>query len=480
MRQLSAVDIAPFATPGHLHDGSEMGETIVHAPFTDMGNAERLTAEHGFDLRYVHTWHKWIEWDGKRWCVDQSGGAMRRAKQTMRWLCTYASTQVDDDGMRQKLVRHALKSESEPRLRAMLKLAESEDVFAIQASDLNRDAWYLNVTNGTLELEAGKLLPHSRVDLITKIAPVEYRETAECPRFMAFLKEILPDPGVRKFVQRAIGYSLTGITGERCLFILYGGGANGKSTLLEIVHTMLGDYANAVNVSMLMAQRQDGRPRPDLVRLVGARLITTTEVEENHRLAESLVKQLTGSDTIAARDLYAGAASIVEFVPTFKVWMATNHKPTITGTDNAIWDRIRLIPFDVSIPPERQNRNLLDELREELPGILAWAVEGCRAWRSEGLMAPEAVCVATKSYRDEMDTVARFLDEQCVVTAEGRVRAKDLYSSYRAWSEECGERPMTQKVFGQQLTEHRFSRKRGKHGYDYLGVTLQQHAGGVR
>ena len=421
---------------------------LTSARCTDVGNAQRFIAQHGTKVRYCHTWRKWLEWDGTRWAIDETGAITRRAKATLDALFHAAAGLEDDE--RQRLVKHAMASERGARLEAMLRLAESDEQAAITASVLDTDPWKLNVLNGTLDLRTGELLPHDPKQMHSKLAPVSYGEMAECPRFLVFLEEILPDPEVRDFLQHAVGYSLTGDTRERCLFIPYGTGGNGKSTFLEAIRSVLGDYARQADVSTFMLGRTDSGPRPEVVRLAGARFVSSIEVEENRRLAESLVKALTGNDTIAARGLYS---EVVEFQPVFKLWLGTNHKPTIRGTDNAIWDRIRLIPFTVTIPPERRDGDLREKLAAELPGILSWALEGCLAWQQDGLVAPDAVRVATDSYREEMDTVRRFIADRCVEGITETVTAKDLYTAYKKWAEDGGEKPMMQTRFGTRMGE---------------------------
>ena len=460
MTQSDVLELRP-----HVADADE-------PPRTDTGNAERFVIDHHRGTRFVHTWRKWVLWDTKRWAVDTTGAIVRLAEETIRGLY-HRAYELDDKYEREQLAKWALRSEAEPKLRAMLKLAACDLSIAIEASALDTKPTYFNVLNGTIDLQSGKLLPHFSRDLITKLAPMEYGETAGCPRFLEFLEEVLPDPAVRTFVQRAVGYSLTAMTSERCLFILHGTGANGKSTFLEVIRRLLGDYARQADVSTFMRTRNDTGPRPEVVRLRGARFISSVEVEEGRRLAESLVKALTGNDTIAARGLYA---DVVEFLPTFKVWLGTNHKPEIRGTDNAIWDRIRLIPFTVTIPPERQDKGLPDALTTELPGILAWAVEGCLAWQQEGLSAPDAVRMATASYRDEMDVVQRFLDERCRVSPVAAVGSTDLYTAYKEWAQNGGERPMTQTRFGRRMGDLGFQNNTGggQGRKQYLGLKLEE------
>ena len=468
VQALPEVDVPP--TPAESPTHGEGEDVLTSARCTDVGNARRFIAQHGAKVRYCHTWRKWLEWDGTRWAIDETGAITRRAKATLDALFHAAAGLEDDE--RQRLVKHAMASERGARLESMLRLAESDERAAITASVLDTDPWKLNVLNGTLDLRTGELLPHDPKQMHSKLAPVNYGEMAECPRFLAFLEEILPDSEVRAFVQRAVGYSLTGDTRERCLFIPYGTGGNGKSTFLEAVRGVLGDYARQADVSTFMLGRTDSGPRPEVVRLSGARFISSVEVEEGRRLAESLVKALTGNDTIAARGLYS---NVVEFQPVFKLWLATNHKPTIRGTDNAIWDRIRLIPFTVTIPPERRDGDLATKLAAELPGILAWALEGCLAWQQEGLVAPNAVRLATSKYREEMDTVRRFLSDRCVKSATATVGASDLYATYKKWAEDGSEKPMTQTLFGTRMAElgyerHQHATTRRK---TYVGVMLE-------
>ena len=445
-------------------------EEQVEPPCTDMGNADRFACDHHLNVRYDHTAKRWLLWDGRRWAPDTDGAVVRLAGETIRKLYRRAY-EVDNQQERERLAKWALKSEAEPKIRALLKLASCDASVTINTADLDTNLWYFNCLNGTINLRTGKLLPHSRSDLNTKLAPVVYDRTAEYSGFLKFLKEIIPNLELRTFLQRSVGYSLVGDTRERCLFILHGSGDNGKSTFLEVIRRLLGDYARQADVSTFMLSRTDAGPRPEVVRLAGARFISSVEVEEDRRLAESVVKALTGNDTIAARGLYA---NVVEFRPTFKVWLGTNHKPEIRGTDNAIWNRIRLIPFDVTIPQERQNGNLLANLTKELPGILAWAVEGCLAWQQDGLAAPDAVRMATTSYRHEMDVVRRFLVDRCVESTSGTVTAKDLYTAYKKWAEEGGESPMTQQKFGRRMgeLEYRRTEDSATRRKMYVGVTL--------
>jgi putative DNA primase/helicase len=251
--------------------------------------------------------------------------------------------------------------------------------------------------------------------------------------------------------QRVLGYALTGDVGEQVLFFLHGAGSNGKTTLLNVVLALVGDYGKQAPPDLLLAKRGDGNHPTEIADLLGARVVTTVEVEDGRRLAESLVKQLTGGDRLKARFM---RQDFFEFDARFKLFLAANHRPVIRGTDHAIWRRVRLIPFDVTIPPAERDRTLPEKLRAELPGILAWAVQGCLAWQREGLGLPDAVASATQSYRAEMDTLADFLAERCVLTETATATSKALFAAYRAWCEETGEKAMTQKAFTTRLSEH--------------------------
>jgi len=416
---------------------------------TDLGNSERFVADHGKDLRYCYPWRKWMVRTEARWERDDAGRVHRLAKERVRGIYREASDAEDED-RRKALAKHATASESETRIRAMIELAKSE--VPISPDKLDADPWLLNVLNGTIDLRTGELREHRREDLITKLAPVEYDPQAKAPTWEVFLGRVLPSEDLRGFVQRAAGYSATGDTSEQCLFIHHGPGANGKSTFQETIAAVLGDYAMRTPTETLLVKRSGGVPN-DVARLKGARFVTASETEEGRRLAESLVKDLTGQDTISARFMWA---EWFDFKPTHALHLSTNHKPEIRGTDPAIWRRIRLIPWAVTIPPAEQDRKLAEKLREELPGVLAWIVRGCLEWQREGLQAPEEVRQATKAYRTEMDLLAAFLAD-CCLRGEGEdAFAGELWGAWKRWCEETGEQAGSQKRFGGRLTERGF------------------------
>jgi len=326
----------------------------------------------------------------------------------------------------------------------------------------------LNLQNGALDLRTGKLNPHDPGRFITKLAGNYYDPTAQCLTWAAFLSRDLVDKNVIDFVRRAIGYSLTGSVGEQVLFFLHGSGANGKSVFFRAILDILGDYGKQAAPQMLMSG--DRRPT-EVADLHGARFVATVEVEEGRPLAEVLVKQITGGDRITARFM---RRDFFSFDPTHKIWLAANHKPIIRGTDHGIWRRIRMVPFEVTIPASEQDPTLSDKLRSELPGILAWAVRGCLEWQQTGLAAPEKILRATEAYQAEMDFITGYLDERCVVNSRASVTAGNLYSDVRNWAELSGEKLISHRAFSTRMKERGFatSSRDGSGRAVYFGLGL--------
>ena len=424
---------------------------------TDVGNAERLAAQHADKLRYCGAWGKWNVWDGRRWEDDETGEACRRAVETVRSIKEQAG-RIHSLKHRKAVVQFAERSEAEPRLRALLKLGQCQSALVARSGDFDTDSWLLNVENGTLDLRSGALQPHDPARLITKLAMAPYDPSANCPTWETFIERVFDgQQDLIHYVQKAVGYSLTGECGEQCLFLLHGHGANGKSTFLTTLMTLLNDYARQMPMEALLA-RQDNSIPNDLAALRGARFVSAVEADQGRRLNESKIKQMTGQDKIAARFM---RCEWFEFAPQFKLWLATNHKPSVRGCDEAIWRRLRLIPFVVTIPPEERDSALPDKLRQELPGILRWAVEGCTLWQAEGLAAPRAVTAATDEYRDEMDIIGEYIKERCVMNPLGAALVADSYRDYEAWCAKNAEKPFTKRSFTALMREHGLQTKRG-------------------
>lgn len=446
----------------------ELQQMIKQFKLSELGNAERLVARHGKDIRYCHEWNKWLIWTGTHWQIDLTGEVERRAKETIRAIYSEAA-EIEDEEKRAALAKHAAKSETNRAISAMVELAKSEPGIPVLSDQLDSDIWLLNCKNGTLDLRTGELRPHNRKDYITRIIPTEYNPYADFEEWAKFLHRIMNDNAeLISFLQRAVGYSLTGSTREQCLFMLYGCGANGKTTFLEAISDVLAGYAQRTPTDTLLAKDTSGISN-DIARLKGARFVVASEVEEGKRMAESLVKQMTGGEKMTARFM---RAEYFEFMPHFKLWVGTNHKPVIRGTDQAIWRRIKLIPFNVTIPPEERDKNLLNKLRREMPGILNWAVMGCMDWQKNGLGEPEEVIKATNDYRSEMDVLTRFVSDCCTTATQRGTKSSELYKKYAEWSKDNGEFALSQTKFSTRMQEKGFNKTRTNRGMVWEGIAI--------
>jgi putative DNA primase/helicase len=461
---------------------AKMFDELRSFPLTDTGNAEAFRRLYGgHHLRYNHSRKRWMVWNGLHWVSDTDGEAERAAIDTARWRATAIwlgwSTAEDKEDQR-KIVedsREALEGESVRGINATLDVAKNLHNIATVAADYDRDPFLLTVGNGTLDLQNGELKPADPEDLITHGPPIEYDPSAKCARWHKFLDEIFSgDSDLIDFIQRAVGYSLTGNTREQCLFILHGNGANGKSTFLETVRRLLGSHATTTPFATFMVQHNVGAPRNDLAALVGARLVITSEAGEGAGFDEAVVKQITGQDTISCRFLYG---EFFQYIPQLKLWISSNFRPAIRGSDDAIWRRIRLIPFNQQFKRNKRDTELAEKLKAELPGILAWAVQGCLDWQRNGLGRPNTVLEATKEYRRESDQVGRFLSERCISGKEHSVSGNALYSAYMQFWQEQGEKYLANNIFAAQIAKRSFEKKRTRGGFVYQGLGLQSKSG---
>ncbi len=450
---------------------------------TDRGNALVLVKEHGRDLRYCFPWGKWFVWDGMRWREDDTGEADRRAKKTVSSMFAWTVRKMEElscgaqgedrEASLKKLQavqRWCLKSEASARLNAMLDVARSEPGIPILHDAMDRDKWLLNCVNGTVDLRTGKLRPHDRRDQMTKLCPTPFDPKATAPTFYKFLREVFASDGdLIDYMCRLLGCCLTGDTREHLLAVFHGPGGNGKSVLTNtIMHVMGEDYSLAAMPDLLMAKRHSDHPT-EIASLLGKRLLVCQETGAGRRLNEPLVKWLTGGDKLTARRMREDYWS---FLPTHKAIVVTNHRPEVRGTDDGIWRRLRLIPFNQKFSGEREDTGLPDRLKAEAPGILAWCVNGCLEWQKHGMMTPISVLAATKSYRDEEDVIASFLAERCKKGAGMRCRASVLYEAFKTWQEQNGEDQIPkQKVFGTAMSAHGFTRIKSS-GWWYEGIDL--------
>ena len=365
--------------------------------------------------------------------------------------------------------KHLKKTRSNNAKKAMIK--ELEHHVPILPKNMDTDKMLVNCKNGIIDLAKGQLISHNAEKFMTKMLNVPFNDNVGEPvLWLNFLNDIFnSDRELIRYIQKASGYSLSGLTSEQCVFFLYGTGRNGKSTFLEIIRYIMGDYATNIQPETIMVKPSGSSANSDIARLKGARLVTSVEPNEGMRINEGLLKQLTGDDIVTARKLYGDE---FEFKPEFKLWMATNHKPIIRGTDTGIWRRIHIIPFTVSIPKEKVDKNLKYKLKAELPSILSWMAEGFRLWQSEGLDMPKVMKDAVDDYRHEMDVISAFTDACCIT--EGEVRASVIYAVYSEWASENNEYRMSSTKFGAELSK-RYEKFKGKGGCMYYkGITISE------
>lgn len=478
----------PSATVQHnrkpeLHDrGADIARPERH--LTDLGNAQRIVDRHGNQLRYCYPLKSWFAWDGRRWCPDQTGEIVRRVKETQAGLFRWATKKLQElgeaDGDEEKrerakalmaILRHVLCWEAARSVAASIDLARSEPGIPVLPDELDSDPFLLNVQNGTIDLRTGRLREHRQADLISKLAPVAFDPDAECPLWERCLARWMDgNSALIRYLQRVVGYSLTGDVGEQCLFFLHGAGANGKSTLLGCIKDLLGDYAMQ-SVAELLIQRGHEQHPTERADLFGRRFVTTIETDQGKRMAEALMKQLTGGDSLRARKM---RQDFTEARPTWKIFLAANHKPNIHGTDYAVWRRIRLVPFTVTIAEDEKDRRLLENLRAEFSGILNWAVSGCLEWQRDGLGEPAEVRQATADYQAEQDTIGEFLLECCVTGREYRVRVTDMFAAYRHWCERNGQREGRGTEFGLAMTSRGIARDAGRRWYLNIAMRIEE------
>lgn len=480
--QKAILDCRNVYTPGAsgesyaLRIGAESDADAAPAKrytFDDMGNAERIFDAYGGFIRYSYTDKRWLYYDTRKWCMDTTGEIERAAEQAIKALDAdepmYARAAEEDDDEGKKLYKaylaHKKYSRSNRGKKAMLD--ELRHKIPISPMQTDIDGMLLNTPTGIFDLRDGVLRPHDPEAYITKIAHVEYDPTAACPTWERFLGEIFgSDTDLINYVQRAVGYSMTASTVEQCVFFLHGSGSNGKSTFLSIIREMMGDYTVNIQPETIMVKNSPGGANSDIARLKSARLVTTVEPNEGARLNEGLLKQLSGEDPVTARRLYGDE---FEFIPQFKLWMATNHRPLIRGTDDGIWRRIKMIPFTVQIPDEKKDKHLAGKLRRELPGIFNWAIDGCQKYQEGGLQEPRSVRGSTMEYRKDMDAIQQFIDECC--EQSGECPAVSLYSAYSDWAKRNHQYEMNNNVFGRKMSE-RYVKQKTRNGAVYIGIKL--------
>ena len=462
---------------------------------TDSANVDAFICRHGDGYRYVIEWDRWIAWNGQKWRDTGAHGrvihaAMLSARQD------YAQTKatIADLQEKQRKLLLELKADAAKDVEALIKIQcvllkwheQSQNASRLNAcaallatrltitvAELDAHPWLLNVDNGTVDLRSGEIHDHRRDDYLTQMTPIEWDDAAECPTWRQFLDQAMGgDTLLVLYLQRLVGYSITGHTTEQVLLFLYGSGSNGKSTFLTAVKEMLGEYACSAPRDLLMVQKTP-KHETEFARLHGKRVATGAEVGDGQRFDEAKVKDLTGSDIVPARRMNE---DFWDLRPTHKLWLAGNYKPTIIGADLGIWRRIRLVPWTVTVTDEQKDRTLPAKLKAELPGILRWAVQGCVEWQRCGLEEPPAVLAATEEYRWESDVLGAFLREICIIERGATVSRATLRERYERWSKDAGHEPVGGRRLAARLREYHVTecdvRESGIHKRGWRGVRL--------
>jgi len=448
------------------------GDPLPEEPMSELGHAHRLIHVYGDRLRYVPQWEAkrgWLVWDGTRWAHDDTGQAKRWAKIIARRVTT-AAMAITDDKERAAAVGLARRGESAAGINGALTLAGTEPGIVVTPDDLDTDPFLLNCPNGILDLRTGKLGPHDPAALLTKMTGAEYHPDAVGPEFSKFLRRSQPDQAMRDYLARLLGHTLEGRVTTHILPIFHGEGGNGKGTLIGAVLSALGDYADAADPDLITAKTFDAHPT-GVADLYGLRLAVLHESDAGRRLAEGTVKRLTGGDRLKARRM---REDFWHFDPSHTFVMLTNHKPLVTGTDEGIWRRLRLVPWPVVVPKDEQDPELGSKLSLELGAVLAWLAAGYADWHANGLADPDAVTVATGAYRSESDALGRFLTDQTM--NHGQAKSSELFTAWSKWCAVEGHDPGSQTAFSNALTERGYDKKSTMTGKFWLGLSLTEAA----
>lgn len=451
----------------HIFDAEKKDKEYPIRSYDDTGNADRFIDRYGHLYKHSYITNKFYIYDGQKWKVDDRGAIRKLIDEMIESIKNEKvlhSEDVTEEEARETFQKYYKKTRgTQSKKNIMNELMHRKTV---TPDEFDKDDMLLNVANGYIDLTSRELYKHDINRMFSQIANTDYSEKMQPAVWLDFLNDIFAgDKAVIRYIQKALGYSLTGSTREQVMFILFGKGRNGKSIFVETIAEILGDYSNNMQAKSLMVKKNDN-VNTDIARLSKARFVTSSEPNEGFRFDEGLIKQITGGDKVTARFLYAEE---FEYTPKFKIWVSTNHKPIIRGTDDGIWRRLVLIPFDVQIPEEKVDKDLKYKLLREAPAILNWMAEGAYMWMREGLELPEKLKASSKAYRTEMDVIEQFIEDECKRVDDGRVKANELYSVYKNWANENNAYKMSNKDFGQKMKE-KFKSKRMNTGMYYLGL----------
>lgn len=449
---------------------------IMPRSWDDQGRGLRMRDQFATVLKFNAVDKKWFFFNGSYWqedignqrvelAAERVANSIKKEKPELSF-----STKTDENKAMNEWYR--FQKDSRSHMAKMHMIDEFKKYVIVKHGEFDKEDMLLNTESGYVDLSSGELHDHDIDKKFSHQTVAEYSDNVDAPLWEKFLNQIFNnDEELIHYVQKAIGYSFTGSVDEQCLFILNGRGRNGKSVFSNVVSDVAGNYAKQMNVQTIVAKKnQSGSANSDVARLEGARIVTSSELNEGDRFDESLVKQLTGGDKILARFLYG---SEFEYKPKFKIWMATNHLPIIRGTDDGIWRRIKIIPFNIQIPKEKVDKKLEYKLKAEYTGILNWIVQGAIMWQQEGLEDPEAVTKVIEAYRAEMDPLDAFLEERCTTGQNYSIKARDMYDAYHEWAKESEEYKMSITKFGREMSKKLLRVKR-RDGWYYVGLKLKE------
>jgi len=445
---------------------------------TDAGNALLFVAMYKEDIRYIEAWRTWTQWNGKRWEIASDAALLPLARHVTEYMFNCAASLADDD-LRQALRRHAIATQREQRLHAMINLAKGEATIRAEPHQFDANPWLLGCEDVTFDLRARK--PHAprREDFITKSTGIVPNPKAVCPNWLATLDWTMEgDAETIEHLQRIAGYMLTGLVAEEKLFALFGGGDNGKTTFAMTLFEALGDYAGKGRRDLLLqSQGEKGAASPDVALLHGKRLVVVSETDEGCAIAEAQVKEITSNEPITARKLHRDPFT---FNPSHKVLLMTNHRPFVKGSDEGIWRRLNIIGFNAKIAEEDKDAHFRDQkVRPELPAILAWMIRGCFMWQRDGLKPSAAVTHATKAYRSEMDFIRQWLDERTVVDPQGSIPRNLAYGEYEIWSKQEHAPTLGNRRFVEELHMRGFHTTKSNGVRLFRGLRLRPQGSGL-